>query len=246
MPRGSQAGASAHAQYRYLWARGRPRRLTARLLLAGAAFAAATWLLSWRAGIAAAVLVAAADTARKWHHHSAAAAWRKGARGERHTARILRRLEQHGYTVLHDRALPGSRANIDHLIIGPSGVWVVDSKAWHPATRITRRRGQIWVGQRPADRISAPLAYETRAVERALGCRLGAPVTVGALVAVHGPWLPRWRVWRTDGVPLLPARRVPGWIRRHPVEHLAHGDVERLAVLAEQVLAPKAPTGGPA
>jgi len=32
--------------------------------------------------------------------------------------------------VLHDRAIPGSRANIDHIGIGPTGVWVIDTKRY--------------------------------------------------------------------------------------------------------------------
>ena len=42
-----------------------------------------------------------------------AAAWRRGAEGEQRTARLLDPLEGHGWAVLHDLAVPGSRANID-------------------------------------------------------------------------------------------------------------------------------------
>jgi hypothetical protein len=57
-------------------------------------------------------------------------AWRRGAAGERRTARLLDRLTRDGYVVFHDLALPGSPANVDHLVIGPSGVFVIDSKQW--------------------------------------------------------------------------------------------------------------------
>ncbi|HET7518006.1 MAG TPA: nuclease-related domain-containing protein, partial [Actinomycetes bacterium] len=40
-------------------------------------------------------------------------AWRRGAAGERRTARLLAPLERHGWAVLHDLAIPGSAANID-------------------------------------------------------------------------------------------------------------------------------------
>jgi hypothetical protein len=39
-----------------------------------------------------------------------ARAWRRGAAGERRTARLLGPLERHGWAVLHDLAVPGSRA----------------------------------------------------------------------------------------------------------------------------------------
>src|SRR4029453_17549399 len=59
-----------------------------------------------------------------------ASAWRRGAAGERRTARLLAPLEGLGWVVLHDLAVPGSRANIDHLVIGPGGVFVIDSKLY--------------------------------------------------------------------------------------------------------------------
>ena len=59
-----------------------------------------------------------------------AVAWRRGAAGERRTARLLDPLERHGWAVLHDLAIPGSRANLDHLVIGPGGVFVIDSKQY--------------------------------------------------------------------------------------------------------------------
>jgi Nuclease-related domain len=50
-----------------------------------------------------------------------AVAWRRGAAGERRTARVLAALERQGWAVLHDLAVPRSRANLDHLVIGPAG-----------------------------------------------------------------------------------------------------------------------------
>jgi hypothetical protein len=61
-------------------------------------------------------------------------AWRHGAEGERQTARLLAPLERHGYQVFHDLAVPGSPANVDHGVVGPTGVFVIDSK---------RYRGQL-------------------------------------------------------------------------------------------------------
>jgi hypothetical protein len=65
-----------------------------------------------------------------------AVAWRRGAAGERRTARLLGPLERHGWAVLHDLAVPGSRANIDHLVIGPGGVLVIDSKHYRGRLRL--------------------------------------------------------------------------------------------------------------
>ncbi|MGW0593978.1 nuclease-related domain-containing protein [Streptosporangium sp. NPDC002607] len=63
-----------------------------------------------------AALVALADALHRWRSHEAVRTWRKGAAGERRTARMLRPLTRNGYTVMHDRALPSGRANVDHLV----------------------------------------------------------------------------------------------------------------------------------
>jgi hypothetical protein len=54
-------------------------------------------------------------------------AWRTGADGESKTADVLGRLGD-DWIVLHDRRIPGSRANIDHITIGPPGVFVIETK----------------------------------------------------------------------------------------------------------------------
>ena len=80
-----------------------------------------------------------------------AIAWRRGAAGERRTARLLAALERQGWAVLHDLALPGSRANIDHLVIGPGGVFVIDSKQYRGRLQLDPT-GRLWHGRYPLTR----------------------------------------------------------------------------------------------
>lgn len=51
----------------------------------------------------------------------AADRWERGAEGEEATYRILKPLEAEGWTILNDRSIPGHRANLDHIAIGPGG-----------------------------------------------------------------------------------------------------------------------------
>lgn len=44
-----------------------------------------------------------------------------GAEWEQHTAAMLAPLEAAGWRLLHDRALPGSSANLDHVLVSPCG-----------------------------------------------------------------------------------------------------------------------------
>jgi hypothetical protein len=55
--------------------------------------------------------------------------WEKGARGERKIGQILEDLAaERGFIILHDLRRPGTTANIDHIAITPSGIYVVDAK----------------------------------------------------------------------------------------------------------------------
>ncbi len=72
----------------------------------------------------------AAEVARVMAGQDAAASWGKGSDGESSLARYIDRALGAGVIALHDRLIPGSRGNIDHLFVSPSGVWVVDAKAY--------------------------------------------------------------------------------------------------------------------
>lgn len=52
--------------------------------------------------------------------------WRRGAEGERKTARALRRLGPGRWTVVHD--VDAGYGNYDHILVGPIGVFLLDSK----------------------------------------------------------------------------------------------------------------------
>jgi hypothetical protein len=40
--------------------------------------------------------------------------------------------------VLHDRSMPRSRANIDHVAVAPTGVWVVDTKRYTGKSKVAK------------------------------------------------------------------------------------------------------------
>jgi hypothetical protein len=119
--------------------------------------------------------------------------------------------------VLHDLRIPGSRANVDHLVIGPTGVWVVDSKSYRARLRV--RRGAAWAGEHQVP--AAAAGWEAVKVSRLVG------VPVGAIVAVHGVGLRR-RGIVVNGVAILPARRACRRIRRGR-QVLSREDVSALA-----------------
>lgn len=60
-------------------------------------------------------------------------ALRQAIEGERAVGQYLDRLREDGYQVFHD--LLGDRFNVDHALIGPSGVFTVETKTWSKSSR---------------------------------------------------------------------------------------------------------------
>jgi hypothetical protein len=56
--------------------------------------------------------------------------WTKGAAGEYLMDLSLHNHVNEGAVILTDRQVPGTKSNIDHIVIAPSGVWIIDSKVW--------------------------------------------------------------------------------------------------------------------
>lgn len=75
-------------------------------------------------------------------------AWELGAVGEERVAARLQVAADAGVLALHDRRIPGRRANIDHIGIGPAGVYVIDAKRYKDAEISVRRRGGLFSPRR--------------------------------------------------------------------------------------------------
>lgn len=64
-------------------------------------------------------------------------AWSVGAAGEAMVADRMSELEPHGWLTLHDVRWPGRpKANLDHVLVGPGGVLIVDAKNWSGDVRL--------------------------------------------------------------------------------------------------------------
>jgi hypothetical protein len=57
-------------------------------------------------------------------------AWNTGALGEERLGQRLNELSADTMRVLHDRRTPGTRANIDHIAVTPTGIYVIDAKKY--------------------------------------------------------------------------------------------------------------------
>ncbi|WP_282946511.1 nuclease-related domain-containing protein [Cellulomonas endometrii] len=138
-------------------------------------------------------------------------AWARGARGEELLGQALDSLSSRGVRVLHDRRIPKSRANIDHIAVGPSGVHVIDAKRYkgRPALRveggiIRPRVHKLMVGSRDCTRLVEGMHKQLDVVRGALE-RAGfddVPVH-GALCFVDADWPLFGGSFVIDGIAVL-------------------------------------------
>ncbi|WP_228387027.1 NERD domain-containing protein, partial [Ornithinicoccus halotolerans] len=92
--------------------------------------------------------------------------WTAGAEGERAAAALLARLPE-GHVVLHDVPWPGrARANLDHVVVGPRSVVVIDTKNW--TGTVTVRGGTLWQNGRRRTHSVAGLVRAVAAVAAVL------------------------------------------------------------------------------
>ena len=118
-----------------------------------------------------------------------AGAWAAGAEGERRVAEALAVLPE-AWTVLHDRLLsPGlSPVNLDHVVVGPGGVFLVDAKNWRGA--ITAWEGNLYqhTGTREARQSASKHAEVAKVHGMAayMAAESGMPVTPVICLAGRG------------------------------------------------------------
>jgi hypothetical protein len=85
-------------------------------------------------------------------------AWATGAIGEEKLSKSLARLAD--VITLHDRQVFGTLGNIDHIVIGPAGVFVVDTKHYKGKLRVHDRGGlfrtdnHLYVGGRDCSQLA--------------------------------------------------------------------------------------------
>jgi hypothetical protein len=179
------------------------------------------------AGLAAAALV---GWRQRFKPSEQVRAWQRGARGERQTARLLDRLGRDGYQVFHDLAMPGSLANIDHLVVGPSGVFVIDSKQWTGQVHQSAD-GLIWHNHYRLDRALATIRWQALTLGRLLG------IPVAPLLCVHHAHVQGGGL-RAQGVAIVPATLLRSALGFDRV--LSDAEVELYAATAKARLRPAA------
>jgi hypothetical protein len=153
--------------------------------------------------------------------------WRRQALVQRRTAGVLAQLEREGHLVLHDIALPGWPTTLDHLVVGETGLWIVDS--WHGGW--LPRRGRA-ISRRVAAGPLSGLRWKAEAIAEALA---GTDIPVRPLLCVQrGMRLGGHRL--VEGIPLTTLRELPDIVRQG--SRVRPSDVEQATARALKVLRP--------
>ena len=143
--------------------------------------------------------------------------WAQGAAGERAVAAKLDALVGDHVAALHDRRLRRpdgtlSKANIDHIAVTPSGVWVIDAKTHQGSLEVRRSGGlfsprveALYINGRDQTRLVHGLLKQVDAVRHELSAVEASIAVQGALCFV-GTELPWFGSSSIADVPLLGRR----------------------------------------
>jgi len=163
-------------------------------------------------------------------------AWGKGAKGEQAVGAKLEQLAANGLEVLHDRRIPGTRANIDHIAVSTTGVHVIDPKRYKGKVErrdvsgfFQEKDERLFVGGRDRSKLVEGVLWQMERVQSAIADALPGleiPVT-GTLCFVDAEWSLFQRPMTFSGVTVLRPKELmkvlekPGGLSREQVKQLA-------------------------
>jgi hypothetical protein len=160
---------------------------------------------------------------------------RETAEAERNTARTVSRLRRGGYFVLHDRVILGSEETIDHLLIGPGGIFVLTSDPTKGIVRYAKDGVTAdGVTLRPVIERTAWFGTEVRAQLRQALPMVKVHVTP-ILVMTEADVL--WSDGAIDNVTIITLKDINSYIRHRP-NRVNPTDVSRLLTVAERIFPP--------
>lgn len=164
------------------------------------------------------------------------AAYRLGYHGERYVAEELNLLMPDGFRVFHD--LPFKIHNVDHVVVGPSGVFAIETKTKrkkikHGANRhivvFTGKRLEFSAGWNTAWLDQARLNAKT--LSQWLRSAAAEPVEAEPILTIPGWWIePKG----TGDVHVLNPKQIGDLVRSRPQDALNEKQIQRIAHQLEE------------
>lgn len=135
------------------------------------------------------------------------AAWNTGALGEERLGEKLNELASETVCLLHDRRIPGTKANIDHVAVTPTGLYVIDAKRYKGRPNLKVDGGifrprveKLMVGSRDQTKLVDGVLKQVDVVRTIVGDDI--PVT-GVLCFIEADWPLIGGSFTTRGVDVL-------------------------------------------
>lgn len=161
--------------------------------------------------------------------HTDERAWRVGADGEDLVAARLAKLDTE-WRVLHSVPVGTCGADIDHVVIGPGGVFTINAKH-HPGSRIWVKGDTFCVNGRARPYV-VKARHEAQRASRVLTAAVGRPVPVmGVVVPVRADAFDVQEA--PAGVGVVNRRHVERWLRQRP-RLLVMEEVEAVFAMARR------------
>ena len=201
-----------------------------RIVVAALVMVAFSILVSWQLGLTLAVIVVIADTIYRARKSYSGKVRLTGA--QRRTRRQLTKLGRAGYRAMHSSPIPDSAEQIDHLVVGPTGVFAIDSESWDKHLVVRAKKGtQLWHGPfSKKDRLEHA-QWEAQRAADLLSDEIGTSVSVRPAMAVYGPRIP-WDVATIREVDVFSGPRLRKYLRRRArqagVRPLTDDEIERI------------------
>jgi hypothetical protein len=213
------------------------------MLIAGVLFGV---LWDWIGGLTLAIIAGIAHAVWRSRTVGSIPPGIKLTRAQRITRRKLGALQRAGYRSLSARPIPDSEDVIDHLVVGPTGVYAIDSEKWNRKLPIRTRNGkQLWLGPASQKQRLEHAKWEAGRASELLSARLGRDITVRPALAIYGPHIP-WDIAVIRDVDVFNGDRLRKYLKRRSkvrqVSKLGREDIAEIYEAAEAVL----PSGLPA
>ena len=163
-------------------------RITIMLIVGAVSFII---IRNWAAAVTLAILAGIIDAVRR---SRSAALYVNGAShpgARKATSKQLRKMRRSGYFTLDSRPIPGTPELIDHLVVGPTGVYAIDSEKWDPKLPIRTWNGKkLYHGPQSQKPRLEHAVWEASQASEILSAALGTQITVRPAIAIYGPKIP--------------------------------------------------------
>jgi Nuclease-related domain len=202
---------------------------------------------NWMIGLTLAILAGIVDTLYRSRN---AANYQNGASqagAQKRTRRQLKRMRRDGYFALDARPIPGSREVIDHLVVGPTGVYAIDSEKWDSKVPVRTLNGKrLYRGPESQKERLEHAAWEAAKASEILSEALGTEIVVRPTLAIYGPRIP-WDIATIRNVDVFSGPTLRKYLRRRARQRegapkLTREEVRTIYDTAARMLPDVAPT----